>query len=101
MTNFDDDFLDDDEEEKLLEDEQYVGMKKKEFIRLYTKYPYIYAWGKFMRSEDFYIGGQMELAEFENAPQDAIFRGSEGTWETIGEVTDKNTLSNVKSYLPN
>jgi len=51
------------------------------------KYPYIQLWGAFLGSEKSYIKGQQELAERENAPDDAIFRRHGGTWATFDKLS--------------
>jgi hypothetical protein len=63
-------------------------------------YPYIKAWGRMMQSYDYYINGQVELAQKENAPQDAIYRGSDGTWSRFGDIVAEDTKQRVLSLLP-
>lgn len=50
-----------------------------------VKYPYIRAWGEWMGSYDYYIVQQTELAQRENAPATAIYKGEEG-WKTVEDV---------------
>jgi hypothetical protein len=51
-----------------------------------SMYPYIWAWGKRMGSNDYYMENEEELAAQEEAPRTAIFRDSEGVWSTVDEV---------------
>ena len=67
-------------------------------------YPYIRKWGKMVGSMKYYIDQEVERARQENAPQNAVYRGSEyspeqkGRWITIDEVTNPDTF--VKMGLP-
>jgi hypothetical protein len=49
-------------------------------------YPFIHAWGKYMMSHDYYIAGQKELAERDNASDRVIYKSQEGEWHTIDKV---------------
>lgn len=54
----------------------------------YALYPYIYAWGQYMGSYEYYILKQIDLAIEMNAPKDAIFFTSEpfNMWSTISDI---------------
>tara|TARA_R110002020_G_scaffold52296_5_gene147131 strand:+ start:160 stop:414 length:255 start_codon:yes stop_codon:yes gene_type:complete len=54
--------------------------------KLYSKYPYIYGWGRMMGSQGWYIKNQLLLAKEDNAPSDAIYRNDDGTWSVLSEV---------------
>jgi|SRR5215471_2548257 len=60
-----------------------------------TNYPYIRAWSRLMGSHAFYVSAQVERAQREGAPQDAIYRATDG-WRTIRDVKDPVTLANVE-----
>lgn len=51
-------------------------------------YPYIFKWGQYLDSDIEYIREQVALARKENAPNDAIFRSSDGSWRRIGALSD-------------
>jgi hypothetical protein len=61
---------------------------------LLVKYKYIVAWGRYMGSMDYYILDQIELAETDKAPVDAIYRRSElansvtARWQTVDGIQD-------------
>lgn len=50
-----------------------------------NNYPYIRAWQKFMGAKPYYINQQVALAQKEHAPADAIYRHTEGRWQTMSE----------------
>ena len=58
-------------------------------------YPYIRAWARLMGSHAFYVSAQVERANREGAPADAIYRATDG-WRTIRDVKDPVTLANVE-----
>lgn len=59
-------------------------------------YPYIWAWGKSIGSFDYYIQGQIELAEADNAPQNAIFKRSDDTWATVDEIVNDELRNEIE-----
>lgn len=91
LGNDEDDFEDDDlEEEQSQED-------KEEQERLYKKYPYIVAYGRFMQSMDYYIVGQCAEAEDDGAPDDAYYKDSHG-WRTVEEAP-KHLKTQLEKYV--
>lgn len=63
------------------------------------KYPFVYAWGRFLGSFSYYIMGQIKRAIEENAPKTAIYKDEvNDVWKTVDEVQSKNgkrVLSNI------
>jgi hypothetical protein len=59
-----------------------------------TKYQHIVAWGRYLQSGAYYIEDQIDLAEKDNAPVDAIYK-DQGTWWTMADVVDPQ----VKTWL--
>jgi hypothetical protein len=49
-------------------------------------YKHIAAWGNFMRSYKYYIDDQQRIAAKDQAPLNAIFKRSDGTWCTADEI---------------
>lgn len=60
-----------------------------------TAYPYIRAWGKIMQSVPSYIDRQVELAKHEKAPEQAIYRVSQGLWQTVPDMLSEETRLQV------
>lgn len=63
------------------------------------KYKFVYAWGKYVDSKDYYIQEQMALAEKENAPLDAYARSADGTWHVIGDLIDAGLVLTLREYV--
>lgn len=63
------------------------------------KYKYIYAWGKYMDSMDYYIEEQQAKAEAENAPLNAIYKRREGDWATMDSIEDPNLAASLIEYV--
>ena len=51
-------------------------------------YLYIRAWGRLLKSYLYYIQGEVEKAREDNAPEDATFKDSNGTWHRWSEMAD-------------
>jgi len=58
-------------------------------------YRNIRVWGKLTGSRQYYIDAQVKLAEKDNAPETAVYRGSDGVWVTSADVENEN----IKKYL--
>lgn len=54
-------------------------------------YEWIRKWGHFMGSNASYIQDQVDQAEREHAPQNAIYRNQEGGWRTTDDITNRLT----------
>ena len=65
---------------------------------LLNKYPYIYGWGKLLGSQSWYIENQIDLANKENAPTDAIYRHHDGVWAVLSEVKSEATREEVTNF---
>lgn len=66
--------------------------------KLRDKYKYIVLWGQYLRSFDYYINMQVELAEKDGAPENAIFKDSRnGQWHTFDMVVNPVTLQWFKN----
>lgn len=62
-------------------------------------YPYIIAWGRYMRSGQPFITDQTLDALRDSAPAGAYTRSHEGEWLTIGDLP-ADVLRNVLDYMP-
>lgn len=54
-------------------------------------YPWIRKWDAFMGSCASYLKEQLALARSENAPENAIYKGDNGSWVTTDDVLDART----------
>lgn len=53
------------------------------------EYPYIWAWGRYMRSYEYYMEDQEFLAKQDKAPKTAIYkRDSTKKWVTVDEISN-------------
>jgi len=52
-------------------------------------YLYIRAWGKLLGSFDYYIENEVCKARKDNAPQTAIYRNDDKTWQTVENVCEE------------
>lgn len=55
-------------------------------------YLYIRAWGKLLGSSQAYIHGQVATARTENAPEDSLFKHTDGLWYRFAvlDVSNEN-----------
>ena len=65
------------------------------------KYLYIRAWGKLLGSFPYYIEGEVAKAEKENAPETAIFRREDGTWEVFEGIGYEDTKARIAAMVEN
>lgn len=63
-----------------------------------SKYPYIRAWGQLMGSTQEYVNGQIEQAQKDGAPSDAIYK-TLSKWSTFAEVTNIDTRHRIETLL--
>lgn len=65
-----------------------------------SDYPYIRAWGRYCGSYQYYIDSQVELANREGAPEDAIYKASmTGRWVRFGEITSLDARNSIRFIL--
>lgn len=63
-------------------------------------YPYIVAWHRMTGSYKAYIDRQVRKAQEDNAPQDAIYKGSAtGEWHTVKEIENKTTRAYLEEQV--
>jgi len=55
-------------------------------------YTWVRRWGELLGSNQWYVDLQVERAQAENAPVDAIYRHHDGGWATLGDVKNEGTL---------
>lgn len=65
---------------------------------------FIVAWGRYLDSKDYYIQDQLDRAMNDNAPLDAIYKGTdkvtgEERWFTVEEVQDEGTKLSLKEVV--
>lgn len=63
-----------------------------------TKYQHIVAWGRYLGSGAYYIEDQIDLAEKEEAPVNALYK-REGVWHTFDDITDVVTKARIESAI--
>lgn len=68
-------------------------------MSLKNKYKHLVAWCKMNGSYDYYVKAQLEMAEQDGAPEDAIYLGRDG-WETFESVTDPVVRARIEALLP-
>ena len=73
-----------------------MGQKRRGENLMTKKYHHIRAWGKLLGSYEYYIKDQQGWAAFENAPQNAIYRGDD-KWVTVDDLTNKQLRDIVNS----
>jgi hypothetical protein len=54
-------------------------------------YPYIRAWGQLIGYPESRIREQVELAQSEGAPANAVYRNEDGSWTTTEDITAPHT----------
>jgi hypothetical protein len=70
-----------------------------------SDYRAIEAWGRLLRSYDYYIQMQQSQAHADEAPLDAIYKSSplDGTkpqWRTLREVENPDTRAHFRLHYP-
>jgi hypothetical protein len=61
------------------------------------KYPYIRAWGKYLGSYQYYINAQVERADKDRAPNNAIYYNEDKKcWATADEITDDGARERIE-----
>jgi hypothetical protein len=60
---------------------------KREIVHI-EKYPYIRVWGEYLGSFSYYIEAQKAEAERDNAPGTALYKGEDGTWVLVENVSE-------------
>jgi hypothetical protein len=63
------------------------------------QYKHIRAWGRMMRSHEYYITGQQEQACNDGAPIDAVYREQDGNWCSFANVTEQSTIDGIHQEL--
>lgn len=62
-------------------------------------YRYIQAWGEMMGSREYYISQQITEAKDDEAPENAIYKREQGSWETFDKVTNKEAIAQMNIIL--
>jgi hypothetical protein len=62
-------------------------------------YPFIAAWGRRMGSMAYYVSDQRELARKDGAPQRAIYKGQDGRWFTVDDITSPQKRCDLHTYV--
>lgn len=65
-----------------------------------TTHPAIIIWGHFLGSFKYYIDGQIEQAQRDGAPRDAIYRRQDGTWATMAGVKNQDFFAYAAARFP-
>lgn len=65
-----------------------------------SDYQCMEAWGKMCGSNYAYVLDQQEIAAKRNAPIDAIYQNSDGTFATLGRVRNNQTLAWFENHHP-
>lgn len=77
--------------------------KETRIDQLRMKYTYIMAWGILLGSFEYYINMQLEKAEAEGAPEDAVYAkdGGTGEWQTLGNVKNEDAKDRMNEFVEN
>lgn len=67
--------------------------------RLKDAFPYVFAWEKRMGAMDYYICAQLEQAEKDCAPTNAIYE-RDGKWQTLDDVENPNVFRDFGIPVP-
>lgn len=65
-------------------------------------YPYIRVWGRYLHSSGYYVEAQIQEAQADNAPADAVYKSSRtGQWVTVDNLVgqDKRNVKRVKEEM--
>ena len=65
------------------------------------KYKYLRAWDLLLHSSQGWMDQRQLIAEAENAPLDAIYRDTDGTWHCFSEIKSKETQERVQFIADN
>lgn len=68
-------------------------------MNLKNKYQHIVAWCKMNGSFDYYVQAQLEMAEQDDAPEDAIFHDGD-KWRVFSEVKSESVRARIEALLP-
>ena len=60
---------------------------------LAEKYHYIVRWGKMSGSMQYYIKRELERAEEDSAPTNAVYKSEDGSWHTTDDIPSDNTYA--------
>lgn len=64
-----------------------------------VKYKYLYAWDMMMHSSFSWIAEMQREAARDNAPEDAVYKDSEGNWRRFAEVESEETRNRVQHIV--
>jgi len=62
-------------------------------------YPYIRAWCKMMGSYQYYTDIQLEKAQADGAPQNAVYHNEGKRWVTFDEVHSDDTRARIEHLV--
>lgn len=62
-------------------------------------YHFIRAWGTLLASFEYYIKGEIALAQNDNAPPKAIYKKEDGTWATFDEIKNADTRNTIQRMV--
>jgi hypothetical protein len=65
----------------------------------WRKYRHIVAWGRLLGSYSYYIADEVDRAAADNAPADAIYKNTEGKWQTYRDITNEGTKQQLDLLL--
>lgn len=68
-------------------------------VDLRKKRKYIFAWETMMGAYAYHVRRQLELAEAENAPSNAVYRNREGVWVTFDDIQSEDTKTVLRRIL--
>ena len=67
--------------------------------KVMEKYIYIRAWGILLGSFEYYIRQEQAKAFQENAPENAIYKDSEGVWHTFDTIQREDTKQRLTKIV--
>lgn len=59
-----------------------------ERLAVTVEYVYIQAWGRMLRSFDYFINAEIDRARADGAPATAVYRNADGTWTKIEDCCE-------------
>ena len=63
------------------------------------EYIAIAAWGRMLGSFNYYIEQEQHRAASEGAPRTSIYRNDDGSWSTINEIHNRETLVRLANQM--
>lgn len=63
------------------------------------KYKYLYAWDTMMHSAQYWKDMKQREAKEDNAPEDVIYKDTNGKWRRFGEIQSEETKIRIQKMV--